>query len=375
MSTRPMRFIRLLSLFLLFEKLAFTGNIAAVTLGDDVFAHGVNGFAGDDFGADRGLDGDLEHLARDEFAHLRNQSLAAFVGEVAVNDDGKGVDGLSGDEDVELDHGRFPIVGEMVVEGRVAAGDGFQAVVKVENDFVQRQFVVEHDARGADVFEGFLLAALFFDEGENSADVFLVGENGGEDDGLFDFGDFAGIEPAGRVVDLDHGAVSLVDLVAHAGGGGDEIEIELALETLLNDLHVKQTEEAAAETEAECDGAFGLEEKRGIVEAKFFEGFAQLRVRVGIDGVEPGEDHGLDFFEAGQSFEGGMGVVGDGVADLGVGDVLDVGDDEADFSGDELVDFDGLGGEDAESFGVESGAIPPEADAISLSSACLERRE
>ena len=55
-----------------------------------------------------GLDGDLEHLARDQFAHLGDQSFAALVGEVAVDDDGERVDGFAGDEDVELDHGRFP---------------------------------------------------------------------------------------------------------------------------------------------------------------------------------------------------------------------------------------------------------------------------
>ena len=148
------------------------------------------------------------------------------------------------------------------------------------------------------------------------------------------FVDFAGIEPARRIVDFDHRAVGFVDLVADAGGGGDEVEIEFALQTLLNDFHVEQAEEAAAEAEAEGDGTFGLEEERRIVEAKFFEGFAQLGVLVGVDGVESGEDHGLDFFEAGQGFDGGIGVVGDGVADFGVGDVLDVGDDESDFAGD-----------------------------------------
>ena len=120
---------------------------------------------------------------------------------------------------------------------------------------------MQHDARGADVLESFLLAALFFDERENSANVFFVGEDGGEDDGLFDFGDLAGIEPARRVVDFDHLAVGLCDLVADAGGGGDEVEIEFALEALLNDFHVEQAEEAAAEAEAESDGAFRLEEE------------------------------------------------------------------------------------------------------------------
>jgi len=132
---------------LFFEEFAFAGDVAAVTFGDDVLAHGVDGFAGDDFGADGGLDGDLEHLAGNEFAHFGDEKFAAFVGELAVDDDGERVDGLSGDQDVELDHGRFPVVGEVVVEGCIAAGDGFEAVVKIEDDFVQRQFVVQHDAR------------------------------------------------------------------------------------------------------------------------------------------------------------------------------------------------------------------------------------
>ena len=37
-----------------------------------------------------------------------------------------------------------------------------------------------------DVLEVLLAAALFFDEFEDSADVLLVGENFGGDDGLFD---------------------------------------------------------------------------------------------------------------------------------------------------------------------------------------------
>ena len=67
-----------------------------------------------------------------------------------------------------------------------------------------------------------------------------------------------------------------------------------------------------------------------------------MGVLVGVDGVESGEDHGLDFFEAGQGLDGGIGVVGDGVADFGVGDVLDVGDEESDFAGYQLVDFNRL---------------------------------
>ena len=99
-------------------------------------------------------------------------------------------------------------------------------------------------------------------------------------------------------------AVGFGDLVAHAGSGGDEVEAELAFEALLNDLHVEQAEKAAAEAEAESDGAFRLEEERRIVQAQLLESFAELRVLVRIYGVESGEHHGLDFFEAGERFDG-----------------------------------------------------------------------
>ena len=56
----------------------------------------------------------------------------------------------------------------------------------------------------------------------------------------------------------------------------------------------------------------------------------------------PGEDHGLEFFESGQRFERRAVHVGDRVADLGIGHVLDIGNDEADFAGFELFDVNRL---------------------------------
>ena len=108
---------------------------------------------------------------------------------------------------------------------------------------------MQHHARRADVLESFLLAALVFDEFQNAADVFFVGQDRGEDYRLFDLCDLAGIGPARGVVDFDQVAIGFGDFVAHAGGGGDEFEGELALQALLNDFHVEQAEEAATEAE------------------------------------------------------------------------------------------------------------------------------
>src|SRR6185295_19244911 len=50
----------LLAFLLLLEELALAGDVAAVALGGDVLAIGVDRRAGDDVAADRSLDGDLE---------------------------------------------------------------------------------------------------------------------------------------------------------------------------------------------------------------------------------------------------------------------------------------------------------------------------
>ena len=78
---------------------------------------------------------------------------------------------------VELGHGRFPVARQVIVERRVTARDRLQAVVEIEHDLVQRQFVLQHHARRADVFEALLLAALFFDQLQNAADIFFVGQD------------------------------------------------------------------------------------------------------------------------------------------------------------------------------------------------------
>src|SRR5437764_3486104 len=117
------------------------------------------------------------------------------------------------------------------------------------------------------------------------------------------------------MIDFDFLAIRLRDLIAHARRSGDQLQIKFALQSLLNDLHVQQAEKAAAEAESECNRTFGLEEKRRIVEPKFFERLAQLSVLVRVHGVEPGEDHGLDVFKAGQWLDRRIGVVNNGVTD------------------------------------------------------------
>ena len=150
----------------------------------------------------------------------------------------------------------------MIIQRSVAARDGFQAVVKVEHDLVERQFVLQHDARAADVFEAFLLASFFLDQFQNPANELLVGEDDRKDHRFFHLGDFALVRPARWIINLDETAIRECDLIAHAGGGGDELEVVLALQPLLDDFHVQQAEESASKAEPERHRAFRFEEER-----------------------------------------------------------------------------------------------------------------
>ena len=77
------------------------------------------------------------------------------------------------------------------------------------------------------------------------------------------------------------------------GARRDQVEVELALEPLLDDLHVEQAQEAAAEAEAERDRALRLEGEGGVVEVELLERLAQERVVLAADRVDAGEDEAL----------------------------------------------------------------------------------
>src|SRR5688572_22259876 len=118
----------LLALFLLLEELALARHVAAVALGENVLAQRLHGRARDDLAADRGLDRDLEHLARDQLLHLVDELAAALVGAFAVHDDRKGIHPVAIDQHVEAHQRRRLEMAEVVIERGVTAAHRLQPV-------------------------------------------------------------------------------------------------------------------------------------------------------------------------------------------------------------------------------------------------------
>src|SRR5882724_1998909 len=157
----------------------------------------------------------------------------------------------------------------MVIERSVAARKRLEAIVKIENDFVQGQFVSEHDASWREIFEIFLDATLVLAELQNATDGIVTGDDHGLDDGLFDHFDVAGIGKFCRAIDFDGGAANASDAITNAWRGGDEVEAKFALEAFLHNFHVQQAEKSTAIAETESYGVFRLVIKCGVVELEF----------------------------------------------------------------------------------------------------------
>src|SRR6266567_1625717 len=334
---RPHLLHPFLSLLLLLEQLALARDVAAVALGGHVLAQRADGLAGDHFGPDRGLDHDLEQLARDQLLQLLGDLLAPLVRLVAVDDDRECVHGIAVEQHVELDELGRAVLEELVVERGVAAGDGLQLVVEVENDLGQREFPAELDARRVDVVHALVHAAPLLAQLHDGADVL-----GGRDDPRLDvrFLDVVhrrAVRHQARILDQLHGAVRPVDVVLHVGHGADQIEVELPLEPLPHDLHVQQAEEPAAEPETERHRRLRLVVQRSVVELELAQRVAQLLELLGVRRVQAGEHHRHDIAVPGQQRHVAVVRVEHRIAGAGVAHAAHVGHEVADFAGFELL--------------------------------------
>ena len=170
--------------------------------------------------------------------------------------------------------------------------------MKVHEDFVERQSGGNHYAPRVDGFCVFDRAAFVEHELHHVANVAVWHHDEAFHDRFADVFDDAHVRKAGRVVDLDVFAVGFDDFVDHAGVGGDDVHVVFPPEAFLDDLHMKEAEEAAAKAKSKSDGAFRLENECGVIELEFRHcRFEVLKIR-GIYGVDTAEDHGMDFLKA-----------------------------------------------------------------------------
>ena len=239
------------------------------------------------------------------------------VGLVLVDEHRERVDGVAGQQHVELDAvRRGPQAGQLVVQRRVAAGARLQLVEEVQDDLGQRQVVGELHALGGQVVHAGVLAAALLAELHDRADVLLRREDRRLDVRLADLGDArrVGHVATGLWTSSSSPLVSVTSKPTRRHRG-QQLEVVLALQALADDVHVQQPEEAAAEAEAQRVGGLGLPGQRGVVERELLQRVAQVRVVVGVDREQAAEDHRLDLAVAGERLGRAVALRGQRVAD------------------------------------------------------------
>ena len=306
----------LLPFLLFFEQLALTGDVPTVALGRYIFPDCLYSLPGNNLGPDRRLYGDIELLSGDQFFQLLTHPASERLCVVGMGECGKCIHRLSVEQDIELHQFRRPEIVDVVIERRIPFGDALQLIVKIDNDLSQRQ--VENNLHP--VSRNVLLldedTPLAQAQGHDRADVCRACNDGRTDIRLVDMVDQCGIGQSGGVVHLLHVAFLVVHLVRNVGNGGDHVHIELALQPLLNDFHVQQSEKTAAETESQGHRRFGLESERSIIQLQLFQRCPQVFKLLAFDGVNTGKNHWLHLFEAGDGFVAGVLHVRDGVSHL-----------------------------------------------------------
>src|SRR5262249_5730841 len=151
---------------------------------------------------------------------------------------------------------------KVIVERCIAAGDGLQTIVEIQNDFIQRHLIRKEDAARGDVLEPLLLAAFLFDKLEDRSYKFIGAHDESRDDGFFDLSNVLRFGKFGRIVYFLGLAVRSSDAIAHAWRGGNQRQLELPLESLLDDFHMEQSQKAASKAESKRRRGLGLIKER-----------------------------------------------------------------------------------------------------------------
>ena len=128
-------------------------------------------------------------------------------------------------------------------------------------------------------------------------------------------------------MDLSHVSFFVIDAITYVRDRSDYVHVKFAAEAFLNDFHMEQAEESAAETESEGNGAFRLEGQRGIIELELFKRGAEVFKVFSLNWVDSGKDHRLDFLEALNGLFTGAIDMGNSVAHFDFLAGFDSGDD------------------------------------------------
>ena len=132
---------------------------------------------------------------------------------------------------------------------------------------------------------------------------------------------------------LGHFAFFVIYLIGNVRHGGDDLHVELAAQAFLHNLHVKQSQETATETESQGYRGLGRERQCCIVELQFLERGTQVLKVLRIYRINAGKHHRFHFLETLDRAITRALHMGDGIAHAHLGRILDTRNDVTHIAG------------------------------------------
>ena len=94
-----------------------------------------------------------------------------------------------------------------------------------------------------------LNSAFLITERHDWTHIFIRHKNSYRINRFTNFGNLVDRRQLGRILHVNHFAIAQKDFIYDTRGGRDQIHVVFALKSLLDNIHVQQTEEAGAEPE------------------------------------------------------------------------------------------------------------------------------
>ena len=138
-----------------------------------------------------------------------------------------------------------------------------------------------------------------------------------------------GVREHGRVVHHFHITIGANHLINNVGRSSNQRQIIFALQTLLDNIHMQQSQKAAAEAKAQGRGCFRLEHQGSIVQLQLFQSITQIIVIVIFHRIQTAVHHGGGLAIAGESTLRRTISVRNSVAYTGIPYIFNAGRKEA----------------------------------------------
>ena len=125
-----------------------------------------------------------------------------------------------------------------VVHGAVAARKALNLVVKIHENFVERQLTMQHDSPRIQRLGALHMAAFLQNQLQDVADIFIRAKNVSLYNRFTNFLEQARIRQVSGVINQQFFSARGDHLVDNAWASGDDVHVILPPEPFLDDLHV-----------------------------------------------------------------------------------------------------------------------------------------